>query len=264
MDVARFPGRLGDGPVMSPRESLDYMRRLSAGLGVEAGPYSRDFRCPEGVVLLYQDVFARRVRDAYPGDQYPTTTGRLLLPTATPVAVAWGFGIGGPAAAVIMEDLVALGATRFVGLGVAGGLQHSLGVGDVVLCGEAIRDEGLSQHYLDGSAPARPSLRLTDGLREALARRGTPFVEGMTWTSDALYRETREQVRHYQKAGVLTVEMEAAAIFAVAAYRGVECAAVFVVSDSLADLTWNPDYTSPAIWSRLDDAFAAAADALTR
>ena len=59
---------------------------------------------------------------------------------------------------------------------------------------------------------------------------------------DTPYRETIAEVRQYQQEGVMTVEMEAAALFAVAQYRGVDLAAAFVISDSLAELVWNPQF----------------------
>ena len=59
---------------------------------------------------------------------------------------------------------------------------------------------------------------------------------------DTPYRETIAEVRQYQQEGVMTVEMEAAALFAVAQYRGVDMAAAFVISDSLAELVWNPQF----------------------
>jgi purine-nucleoside phosphorylase len=57
--------------------------------------------------------------------------------------------------------------------------------------------------------------------------------------------------------------MEAAALFAVAAYRGVEAAAVFTISDSLADLVWRPDFHHPEVWESLETMFAAALATLT-
>ena len=80
---------------------------------------------------------------------------------------------------------------------------------------------------------------------------------GMTWTIDAPYRETVAEVKHYQDAGVLTVEMEAAALFAVATIRGVPIASAFSISDLLTSVTWEPRFDAP----ELDGGLAALADA---
>ena len=83
---------------------------------------------------------------------------------------------------------------------------------------------------------------MTSRLVDALQATGTPHSVGTSWTIDAPYRETIAEVQHYQAAGVLAVEMEAAALFAVAAYRGVEMGALLTISDTLGDLTWDPHF----------------------
>lgn len=74
---------------------------------------------------------------------------------------------------------------------------------------------------------------MTTVLRDSLAGQGLNAHEGPSWTTDAVYRETIAEARAYQAEGILTVEMEAAALFAVAQYRDVELASAFVISDHL-------------------------------
>jgi uridine phosphorylase len=149
------------------------------------------------------------------------------------VGVVEGFGFGAPGAAIVIEELATLGVRRFINLGFAGALPNDVSFGDVVLCTGAIRDEGVSHHYVPSARYAYPAEGLTDELRQQLLRDGTPFSEGLTWTLDAVYRETLEEALAYRDEGVVTVEMEAAALFTVAEVRGVEIAAVFTVSDHL-------------------------------
>ncbi|MGC1238116.1 MAG: nucleoside phosphorylase [Acidimicrobiales bacterium] len=144
-----------------------------------------------------------------------------------------GFGIGAPAAAMVLEELVELGATRFVSLGFAGALSNELDFEDVVVCSKALRDEGVSHHYL---APARysfPSETLSAHLLRALAGDGEAVSVGPTWTIDAIYRETMAEATAYRDEGILTVDMEAAALFAVGEVLGVDVASVFTISDHL-------------------------------
>jgi uridine phosphorylase len=144
-----------------------------------------------------------------------------------------GFGIGAPAAAMVLEELVELGATRFVSLGFAGALSNDLDFDDVVVCSKALRDEGVSHHYL---APARysfPSPTLSAHLLRALSVGGERVSEGPSWTIDAIFRETIAEATAYCDEGILTVEMEAAALFAVGEVLGVEVAAIFTISDHL-------------------------------
>jgi uridine phosphorylase len=164
---------------------------------------------------------------------YPPPCVSLWRREGIDVGFVTGFGIGAPAAAMVLEELVALGATRFVSLGFAGALSSELDFDDVVVCSKALRDEGLSHHYL---APARysfPSSTLRTELRDALARDGGTVVEGPSWTIDAIFRETLSEAIAYRDEGILTVEMEAAALFAVGEVLGMEVAGIFTISDHL-------------------------------
>ena len=115
-----------------------------------------------------------------------------------------------------------------------------MAIGDIVVCDRAIRDEGTSHHYLPPDTYAHASSAATARLVDALQATGTPHSVGTSWTIDAPYRETIAEVRHYQAEGVLAVEMEAAALFAVAAYRGVEMGSLLTISDTLGDLNLGP------------------------
>ena len=141
-------------------------------------------------------------------------------------------GIIAPAA-MMLAEFVAFGVRRFVSIGSAGCLQPRVPFGATVVCTGAVRDEGVSHHYAPAARFARPAPGLTERLASALAGAGTMPESGLTWTVDAPYRETVAEARHYQTEGVLTVEMEAAALFTVGQFRGVDVAAAFVVSDHL-------------------------------
>src|SRR5205085_9248886 len=189
----------------------------------------------------------------------PAYRGMVTLPSTNHrVGVLGGFGIGGPAAAGALEDLIALGTTRFISLGTAGSLQRNCPVGHTIVCQRAVRDEGVSHHYLPPALYADASPSLTAHLAGELDRRGIAYSAGASWTIDTPYRETVAEARHYQAEGVLCVEMEAAALFSVGAYRSVDVASAFVVSDSLADLVWDPQFHSDATADALRDLYDAA------
>ncbi len=223
-----------------------------------------DLSAVRGAIICYQARImdqiaasgsATRIRGVG-GENYLVDVGQ----NGVQIAVCGRFGIGAPVAAIVLEDLIAYGIRRVVSVGTAGCLQRGMAVGDLVLCTSAIRDEGVSYHYIEADAPALPHAAMTDQLRAALAARAgeRPLHAGPTWTIDAPYRETVEEARHYQAMGVQTVEMEAAALFAVAAHRGIEIASAFVVSDSLAELVWTPGFRDPLVERGLDTLYAAA------
>ncbi len=164
-------------------------------------------------------------------------------------------GVGSPHAAMILENLIALGGTKFLNIGIAGGLDDF----GLYLCERAVRDEGTSYHYLPHGDCVDPDRRLTEQFGKFLREKGQQFVRGVTWTIDAPYRETKAEIRHYKKEGVKTVEMEAAALFAVAKVRKVKIASAFVVSDVLGSDKWDPQFdarhVSQKLFSLFDDAF---------
>jgi purine-nucleoside phosphorylase len=149
-------------------------------------------------------------------------------------------GIGAPVAAGLLEELIARGARKILVCGGAGSLDRALDPGDLLLPEEALRDEGLSHHYLPFPAPAKPSAKALDVLARTLADARAPHRLCRTWTTDALYRETPARIASRQAQGAVCVEMEAAALFAVAAFRGAECAQLLYAGDDLASGTWDP------------------------
>lgn len=155
-----------------------------------------------------------------------------------------GPAIGAPQGAMILEKLIALGARRVILLGWAGGLQTDLTPGDILLPDQALSEEGTSGHYSEEKRP-RASLRLLQELGQAMKEENLSFQQGPVWTTDAPYRETVEKVRAFQAQGVLGVDMETSAIFTVGAFRGIETAAILIVSDDLSGMIWRHGFQDP-------------------
>jgi uridine phosphorylase len=147
--------------------------------------------------------------------------------------------IGAPAAVTLMEEMIACGMTSLIVTGTAGGLQPHAPIGTFVVPDAAIREEGTSHHYAPSDEDALPSPRLRETIERALRERGVAYAKGTSWTTDAPYREHRGKIDRYRAAGVMTVEMELSALFTVAAFRGIECAALVVVSDELHGDEWD-------------------------
>ncbi len=214
---------------------------------------------PETMILCYQTPLLRHAVkkqkgkkvDGFPGEVY------LLQKTDGRVGIAGRFGVGAPMTAVLVEDLAAWGARQFVITGLAGAISPNLQPGDVTVASKALRDEGTSHHYLPSERYVAASPGLTAVAQQALTQKNIPFTAGPAWTTDAPYRETAVEVAQYQQEGVLTVDMEAAALFAVAKYKGVEAAAVFCISDSVARGRWQPVADRKVVERRLFALFDA-------
>jgi len=187
---------------------------------------------PPALIVCYQDAFFEDAVAEYAEETIDVagTIGEVYRVNET-VAVMGNFGVGGPVTAGLVEEKGELGVETFCILGGAGCLDPSITPDRPVVATRAIRDEGASYHYLPPEAPAEPDPALVDSLTTELGSAGHPVVTGPTWTTDAFFRETVPEVERYAEQGVLTVEMEAATLFAVAEYVGVDAAAVFAIGD---------------------------------
>lgn len=173
--------------------------------------------------------------------------------------------IGAPVAVMLLEQLIALGARRFLYLGFCGALDPTLTIGDLFIPQQAIREEGTSYHYLPAGIEPAAAPAMNGVLQTEVARQDLRAKQGRLWTTDAPYRETAEKIAGFQAAGVQAVDMEMAALLSVAAYRSCEVAALLVVSDECYHPTWRPGFGAPALRRGCREAVplaAAAADLL--
>src|SRR5208283_223541 len=140
--------------------------------------------------------------------------------------------IGGPYAVLVAEQLAVCGVRVVIGLTSAGRIDSRLPVPGIVIADQAIRDEGTSFHYLPPSDSVKAPSEVADALQCELSSVGLPVWRGLVWTTDAPYRETAEQIRRYADMGALGVEMQAAALFAFAAARGLPVGLVAHVTNA--------------------------------
>ena len=197
-------------------------------------------------MLVFGGRWRRYLARTFPRGPNPRTG---VFPSSRSTGIVHVEGPGAPFVGIVVEELAALGAKRFLIVGLAGSLSPALRVGSLVVCNRAVRDEGTSHHYQRPARFARPDPALTARLKGCLATADLPFAVGPSWTTDAPYRETVPEIRRYRAAGILTVEMEASAVFAIARHRGLGAAALFVISDHLDESGWEPRFydTQPAL-----------------
>jgi len=148
-------------------------------------------------------------------------------------------GVGAPLAGAFLDEVIALGCRKFIACGGSGVLNREIAVGHVVVPTSAVRDEGISYHYLP---PSREVSAHPDGvtaIESTLKKHQVPYVTGKTWTTDAIYRETRSKMERRKAEGCITVEMEASAFFAVAQFRGVTFAQILYGGDDISGDEWD-------------------------
>jgi uridine phosphorylase len=176
----------------------------------------------------YQKLFTSRL---YPVD--PSTAGISLS----------GPAVGAPYAVMVLETLIAWGARKIFFLGWCGSISEKVKIGDIVVATSAIIDEGTSGHYKNSETRVSfPAKSMLTALNDALRQNQVNFHNGAIWSTDAIYRETRQKVKYFQRQDAIAVEMEISALFTVAKFRGVDLAAMAVVSDELSSFKWRPGF----------------------
>lgn len=249
MSLPNFPEKYQGEPVMRPEDTISMRKRFGNFPKVDA---------PEGLILCLKNDLPYQLRWKMPVQKVGKVMGDFYLVRSTRgrVGVLSNFGIGAPMVASLTEEMIAWGIKRFIILSWGGALQTSLNVGDVVIAERAIRDEGVSHHYLPAEKFIYADATLTEKLKNNLPH----TTVGSTWTTDAPYRETRDEVVQYQAEGVQVVEMEIAALFALAKVRSVQASAVVVAADKLANLKWE----MPSDMKRINRSFEIAYRAAIR
>jgi uridine phosphorylase len=194
-----------------------------------------------------------------------------------PLAAA-STGIGAPSTAILLEELIKVGADTFLRIGNSGGLAPHLELGDLVVTTGSVRDDGTSRSYVVPEYPAVADWRLVSALLESARERGVTAHAGITWSLDAFYARNAvleadgslasmsvggywphglaERIRDMRMARVLNCEMESSALLTLANLFGVRAGCICVVSD-------RTPWPGPAAID-LDRNMAACIDVATR
>ena len=156
--------------------------------------------------------------------EYVTYTGYL---EGVKVSVT-STGIGGPSAAIAVEELVKAGADTFLRIGTCGGMQTDVLSGDIVIANGAVRMEGTSREYAPIEFPAVPDIQIVNALIEAAKKLGQNYHVGVVQCKDSFYGQHSPETKPagyelvqkweaWKRLGCLASEMESAALFIAAA-----------------------------------------------
>jgi uridine phosphorylase len=178
-----------------------------------------------GEISLYQTIKGENHHHMYLFNDYD-------------VAIVKG-AIGSAACAGFYEEYIALGAQEIIFCGGAGALDAGLNVGTLMIVEAAIRDEGLSYHYLKPSRTVAADKAVIKKIETFLTKEHMPYIKGTVWTTDAFYRETIAKIKARKAEGALMVDMEQAGLLAVSAFRGVKYGAILYAGDDLSQDVWD-------------------------
>ena len=197
---------------------------------------------PETVVLTFEEKSLQALQKGWETRAAAVLSGGRDIPVYAFIHNGRELGmvqsiIGGAATAALVEEVLALGAKRVLLYGACGVLDSALTAGHFILPTAAYRDEGTSYHYLPPAdyvdiPTARRLGEIFDGLR-------LPYVKGRVWTTDALYRETRNNMAKRKADGCVAVDMECASAMAVGQFRGAEVYQFLYAEDSLDGDAWD-------------------------
>jgi len=145
--------------------------------------------------------------------------------------------IGGAGSAGLLEEVIAKGGKKFVFFGSCGTLDKGIAAGHFIIPTAAYRDEGTSYHYVSFSDYIE--VNTSNKLADIFEQLHIPYIKAKTWTTDALYRETRKNMMDRKSEGCLAVEMECASIMAVSQFRNVELYQYLYGEDTLDGVEWD-------------------------
>ena len=177
-------------------------------------------------------------------------------------------GIGSPSAAIAAEELSAVGVDTLIRVGTTGALQSGIEIGDMVVATGAAKDEGTTKRYEDATVPAVPDYDVLTALADAAEDNGEDVHVGPIATDDAFYAETDAYIEDWESAGLLAVEMEAAALFTLARRKGMRAGAICTVDGNLVEGTQkgetDDDELPAKAKNNVERAIDIALDAVTR
>ncbi len=147
--------------------------------------------------------------------------------------------LGGPAAANLMEELVYVGIKHFIGVGSCGAIANvDIDLDQYFVPTHALRDEGVSYHYLTPSRYVVTSPTLNEAICKTLDKHKEAHFEGLVWTTDAIYRETPQRISARVAEGCLGAEMETASLAAIAKAKRLDYSCILYYSDYNSGTEW--------------------------
>jgi len=148
--------------------------------------------------------------------------------------------LGGPASANLMEELNFNGIKNFIACGTCGCIDERINITNMfMLPTSAIRDEGVSYHYLPAARTVDTNKKVNTALKNSLEKFKQPYIEGKTWTIDAMYRETPQRIKRRRNEGAISVEMECASLASVAKHNKINFGELLYFSDMVTNTSWD-------------------------
>lgn len=197
---------------------------------------------PKTVLVVFSSKFTDLFLSKYGGTKIGSLSAGFELPIYQfeYKGVQLGFFntiLGGAGSAALLEELIALGAEKVLYFGSCGALDKRIAAGHFLIPTAAYRDEGTSYHYAEtGDYLEIATAQKLAGIFDEIH---VPYHKTKTWTTDAVYRETKGNVAKRKNEGCGVVEMECASVMAVGQFRKKEVYQFLYAADCLDGKEWD-------------------------
>lgn len=218
--------------VMTDPKELVRIELKNAGFDIDS------MQVPKRVYLLADGIYDAMIEKGYGEYKYPLGGALHVFKNNPRVGFIKG-QMCSPGIATQAEDLITGGVKELIHVGLAGGINSELNIGDVVLTDGAYNDTAVARLYGYDYDFLETTPSLTDEMEQLLKRNGINICRGKHWTTDAGYRETWGQVLDYRSKGALCVEMEGVGLFTIAQYRGCSASAIYIITDVVSEEGWH-------------------------
>lgn len=180
----------------------------------------------------YVEMFAKRFDAQVYGMATPDSFARNMQAASSDDMTIINLGIGGPAAAIVMDLLSAVAPEAALFLGKCGGVKHDMSLGELILPTAAIRGDGASRNYLPPEVPALPAFALQKAVADTIQAEGKKCWSGPVFTTDVRMWEWNELYKDYLRSvRALAVDMETATLFSLGFFNKIPTGALLLVSD---------------------------------
>lgn len=200
---------------------------------------------PKTAVTCFAKETFQRMLDTFGGEKIAeTAVANMEIPVYKTVykgveLALFMSDVGAPACVAALEDIYMMGAERIVMFGTCGVLDAAIADCSIIIPDAAVREEGTSFHYAPPSDEIAVNAKYIGEFKEMLDGIGCSYTVGKTWTTDGIYRETREKVARRKDAGCICVDMECSAVAALAQFRGKDVFQFFYAADNLDAEVWD-------------------------
>jgi uridine phosphorylase len=231
-------------PIVTAEKFLAYKK---------ANGHIGNVKAPETILVCYQRSTMQYLLDKYTECQPSEEITHFYLLNEGKIGILGDWGVGAPGLAIKMEELIVLGAKRFIAVGTAGSLMETHEIASFVFCPKALSEDGVAHLYLPQNQKiVQASPQMVHEWDCFVSDRSLPqFYSAITWSFSALFRETVADIYRVREQGCGVVDMEAATLYAIGQEKNVHTLSLFVISDSITQEAWEPHTREPKVRNNL-------------